>query len=136
MNNPKDLVNLADVKQAFELKKRNRHWLLYLFYQDYFTSSGFTAEFIAQKISADSSLSITPRMIRHIFYNVIPGKQTSSEPVQTSLPNTATENRQISGVNTSETEIKKVQKSQPQIHFKNEDELGKKSSLDEQFEGV
>ena len=71
-------ISKEDVLYAFTQQKKGKHFLLYTYYRDLYFHQGFTADFIAHKISKDLGVPISIRMINHIQYDII--KSTKKLP--------------------------------------------------------
>jgi antitoxin component of RelBE/YafQ-DinJ toxin-antitoxin module len=103
-------ITKEDVIKAFTDKERKRSNLLYLHYKDRFFFKGYTAKFIARKISEDLGLTITKAMIDLISSRII---KKQAPPAPTPLPATSTPAGSIqAGDQRKETDSKDKEKVQ------------------------
>ncbi|QHT65380.1 hypothetical protein GXP67_01150 [Rhodocytophaga rosea] len=79
------IVTKEDIIHAFQTNQRKRNLLLYTYYKDTYFSQGFTAKFIAAKLSQELGLSISENMIFLIIHRIakkdklsLPTQATSS----------------------------------------------------------
>ncbi len=87
------VITKEDIIHAFQTNQRKRNLLLYTFYKDTYFSQGFTAKFIATKLSQELGLPISENMVFLIFHRIAKKNKesktvsdlTHSSPINTSL---------------------------------------------------
>jgi hypothetical protein len=118
-----NVVTKEDIIQAFKTNQRKRNKLLYHFYKDKYFTQGFTAKFIANKLTQELGFPITENMVFLLFHRIVKkdtaltsGKTPSPKHLVNNLDHTAPE------VPTSSAE-----NQEQNFVFKNADEYPKKN---------
>lgn len=86
------IITKEDIIYAFQTNQRKRNLLLYTFYKDTYFSQGFTAKFIAAKLSQELGLPISENMVFLIFHRIAKKDKelkTASTPTNFSPINTS-----------------------------------------------
>ena len=123
-----------DIIKAFQQNKMKRNNLLFEYYKDTLFFKGLTAEFIADKISQDLGLEISPSIIYKINHRIIkngvqsPDKQTASplDPAPS-----AAQKQNLQGKKSAEP-----LPSSSSFKFKNADEYPQKDPLEGAFKDL
>ena len=115
------VITKEDIIHAFQTNQRKRNLLLYTFYKDRFFSQGFTAKFIATKLSQELGLSISENMVFLIFHRIAKKDKelrTASTPTNFSPINTSVSHPEGK-------EVFKANYPSEEFQFKNADEYPK-----------
>jgi hypothetical protein len=118
-----NVVTKEDIIHAFKTNQRKRNNLLYHFYKDKYFSQGFTAKFIAGKLTQELGVPITENMVFLIFNRIVK-KDTAPASGKTPLTVPLTNN---SAPAPQEVPTSSAESQQQNFLFKNADEYPKKN---------
>jgi hypothetical protein len=118
-----NVVTKEDIIQAFKTNQRKRNKLLYHFYKDKYFSKGFTAKFIASKLTQELEVPITENMVFLIFHRII---KKDTAPASVKIPSTVhfSNNSELTAL---EVPTSSTESQQQNFLFKNADEYPKKN---------
>ena len=115
------IITKEDIVHAFQTNQRKRNLLLYTFYKDKYFSQGFTAKFIATKLSQELGLPISENMVFLIFHRI--AKKNKESNTASTLANSSLINTSVSHPEGKE-EFKANYPSE-EFQFRNADEYPK-----------
>jgi hypothetical protein len=127
-----NVVTKEDIIHAFKTNQRKRNNLLYHFYKDKYFSQGFTAKFIAGKLTQELGVPITENMVFLIFHRIVK-KDTAPASGKTPLPVHLANNTEPPRL---EIPISPTETQQQNFLFKNADEYPKKNPFADLLKGI
>jgi hypothetical protein len=124
-------ITKEDLQRAYSSSQRKKSRLLYEFYKEEYFNQGYTAHFIAEKISQDLGVKITTMMIYLIFSRIINKEKKArlKTPIQPQPLSGMPKGKEIS-------QPPKVQKEEREWVFKNTDDEPRKNPFEEAFKGL
>ncbi|MDO1444655.1 hypothetical protein Q0590_00255 [Rhodocytophaga aerolata] len=126
------IITKEDIIHAFQTNQRKRNLLLYTFYKDTYFSQGFTAKFIAAKLSKELGLPISENMVFLIFHRIAKKNKelkTAAAPI-----NSSPINKFISHLQGKEKF--KANHSSEVFEFKNADEYPKSNPFEQVLKNI
>jgi len=126
------VITKKDIIHAFETNQRKRNLLLYTFYKDAYFSHGFTAKFIATKLSQELGIPISENMVFLIFHRIA---KKDKEPKTTMAPtNSSPINKSVTPPQGKEDSM--AAHSSEEFEFRNADEYPKSNPFEQVLKDI
>lgn len=125
------VVSKEDIIKLFAENKYKRVSVLYNYYKDDFFGKGFSAEYIASKISQDLGIEIDARLIYNINLRFVKdNKSNKEEKIASPIPPAEVPKKVVKAEVKKEPAKQTPQKPKDDFVFKNADEESKKGHFD------